>query len=361
MKCSRMLLLVTVTAAALTVRLTSPPIAAAQNNRAKPVKVYILAGQSNMVGHAKVSLLERQIHAPETKAEFAHLHHNGQWILRDDVWIRFGDRKGNLTVGFGARDCIGPELGFGHVMGDRYDQQVLIIKTAWGGKSLARDFRPPSARLSEEQLQQILDKAREDARRRNRPEPTLDDIRTQIGFSYRQMIEEVQDSLANLKEYFPQYQGQGYELAGFVWFQGWNDMINPEFTAEYVDNMVHFIRDVRRDLKAPRLPFVIGQMGVGGDKPSSNTVQLKEAQAAAAAHPEFHGNVALVRTDVFWDKRAQEVYDKGWQQHLEEWNQVGSDRPYHYLGSVRFFNAAGKAFAEALLELEKQGPSHSTR
>ena len=69
---------------------------------AKPVRVYILAGQSNMEGKAKVSLLEHQAKQPSTREQFKHLRANDKWVERDDVWIRFFDRKGKLTVGYGS-------------------------------------------------------------------------------------------------------------------------------------------------------------------------------------------------------------------------------------------------------------------
>ena len=84
------------------------------------------------------------------------------------------------------------------------------------------------------------------------------------GLEYELMVEGVHNALKNIDKIVPDYKGQGYEIAGFVWFQGWNDMINAQYTAEYADNMANFIRDVRKDLKAPKLPFVIGQLGVGG-------------------------------------------------------------------------------------------------
>src|SRR6187431_1350737 len=68
----------------------------------KTVKVFILAGQSNMEGKAKVSLLETQVKAEATRPYFAHFEKEGKWIERDDVWIKFLDRKGALTVGYGS-------------------------------------------------------------------------------------------------------------------------------------------------------------------------------------------------------------------------------------------------------------------
>ena len=128
-------------------------------------------------------------------------------------------------------------------------------------------------------------------------------------------------------------------------------MISAEATAEYTANLGHFIRDVRKNLKAPTLPVVIGEMGVDGANPNANVKRFKDAQAAIAAVPEFKGNVALVKTDLFWDTEAEAVFKKGWRQNLDEWNKVGSDYPYHYLGSPRMLLAIGRAFGEALLTL----------
>jgi hypothetical protein len=313
----------------------------------KPIKVFILAGQSNMEGKAKVSLLEYQADQPATRDFFKHLRKDGRWIERDNVWIKFLDRKGKLTVGFGSPKCIGPELEFGTVVGDRYDEPVLLIKVAWGGRSLFRDFRSPSAGLP---APAVLEKLLADEKKR-KPNATLDDIKATFGASYRAMLEEVNGTLADLKTYYPGYTGEGYELAGFVWFQGWNDMIDAAATTEYTSNLTHFIRDVRKDLKAPRLPFVIGQMGVDGQNPSANIKRFKDAQAAVLDVAEFKGNVAMVKTDAFWDTDAEAVFKKGWRENLDEWNKVGSDYPYHYLGSAKTMCRIGRAFGEAMLEL----------
>ena len=125
----------------------------------KPVKVFILAGQSNMEGKGGIDpLLNHQIKAPETKEFFAHFHKNGKYIEREDVWINFLNRRGRLTVGFGSPGKIGPELEFGHVVGNHYEEPVLIIKTAWGGKSIGRDFRPPSSGLpGKEELNEFVE------------------------------------------------------------------------------------------------------------------------------------------------------------------------------------------------------------
>ena len=269
----------------------------------KKVKVFILAGQSNMEGKAKMTLLEYQIDQPETRDFFKHLKKDGKWVVRDDVWINYLDRRGKLTVGFGSRNCIGPELEFGNTVGNHFKEQVLIIKTAWGGKSIGRDFRPPSSGLpNEEKLEQILQQTNKRNKERNRPEITMDDVKDTYGKYYREMMKEINTTLKELKTRFPQYKGQGYEFAGFVWFQGWNDMFDADFLANYGKHMANFIRDVRKDLKAPKLPFVIGQMGQNGPDGASDRMQkIKDAQASMESIQE------LVRSELALTQRSLQL------------------------------------------------------
>lgn len=316
-----------------------------------PVKVFILAGQSNMEGKAQVALLDRQLDDPETAALFEPLHRDGEYIVRDDVLIDYLGRRGGLTVGYGSPNRIGAELMFGHVVGDRFDEPVLLIKTAWGGKSIARDFRPPSAGLpSEAELQEILSKTNEGHRKNNRPEITMGEVLESYGWYYRAMMDEVRASLAEMGTRFPSLAGRDYELAGFVWFQGWNDQYGG-VEREYESNMRHFIRDVREKLGAPELPFVIGVMGQNGSQPARGAMlAIQEAQLAMEQVPEFEGNVRSVRTDVLVDTRAEALYPE-WEQRREEWDTIGSDHPYHYLGSTVWFSRIGTAFGEAMLDL----------
>ena len=330
------------------------PTAIAQTD-VRPVKVFVLAGQSNMEGKAQMRVLDHQINAPETAAYFARLHESGEYIVRDDVFINFLGRRGGLTVGYGSRDRVGVELAFGHTMGDSFEEPVLLIKAAWGGKSIVRDFRPPSAGLpTDEALQGILDKANENNRKKNRPEITMDDVKSSYGHFYRAMLEEVRVALREMGERFPQLAGRAPELAGFVWFQGWNDQYGGE--GEYQANMEHFIRDVRRDLKTPDLPFVIGVMGQNGSKPAAGAMlTIQNSQMAMERVTGFEGNVRAVRTDRLVDTAAEALYPE-WQQRTDEWEKIGSDHPYHYLGSAIWFSRMGDAFAEAMLEMLDRGP-----
>ncbi len=132
--------------------MTSLTVSNAQN-----IKIFILAGQSNAQGHGEIIPTETNgtlshFMCNGGDVEFGHLQNtDGSWATRNDVWVRFDDEfrdllTGDLNVGFGANETqIGPELGLGHQLGDYSSDKILIIKTAWGGKSLAVDFRPPSA------------------------------------------------------------------------------------------------------------------------------------------------------------------------------------------------------------------------
>lgn len=320
------------------------------------VKVFVLAGQSNMEGKAPNELLEHQATNPKTRDLFAHLRKEEKWIVRDDVFVKFLDRSGGLTIGFGSPGKTGPELEFGTALGNHFTEPVLLIKTAWGGHSLFKNFRSPSARLpSDEKLQAELEQAQDrvqkenEKRKRNDPLPTMEDIKQSYGSSYRQMLAEVKATLENCETLFPPLQGKTLELAGFVWFQGWNDQYGAQ--DEYASNMTHFIQDVRRDLKAPKLPFVIAAMGQNGSKPAQGPLlTIREAQLSMNDVPEFQGNVKAFRTDVLVDKAAEDLYPH-WKERFEEWKLIGGDHPYHYLGSAIWFNRIGKAMGDAMLEL----------
>ena len=107
----------------------------------------------------------------------------------------------------------------------------------------------------------------------------------------------------------------------------------------------------------PKLPFVIGEMGVDGRDAGANIKRFKEAQAAVLKEPRFQGNVAVVKTDLFWDEDAAAVFKKGWRAHIDEWSKVGSDFPYHYLGSAKTMLAIGRAFGTAMLVLRGEKKS----
>lgn len=318
-------------------------LALAAQDAPRTVKVYVLAGQSNMEGKGRMSLAEYQSEAPEFRDFYAHLKKDGKWVVRDDVFINFLERRGKLTVGFGSPGCIGPELEFGMAMGDLHPEPVLLVKAAWGGRSLGRDFLPPSAaQPSDAELQAVVDK--ENANPKKKKDVALPEVRERYGKSYREMLAEVRTTLKELDVRFPELKGCAPELAGFVWFQGWNDHLDARFADAYQANLECLIRDVRKDLGAPKLPVVLGQMGQSGFKPAEGGMKKVNDAMAAAAKLE---RVQVVATAPFWDPDADKLIAT-WRQNKEAWEKVGSDLGYHYLGSVRTFCRIGRAFGAAM-------------
>ena len=391
---------------------------------AKPLKVFILCGQSNMEGHAKITTFEAMKQDPATRAIYREMvDSSGNPITCRDVWIscftgggdNMGEGHGKLTAGFGSRrnpaeasDKIGPEFTFGIYAQKALREPVLIIKTAWGGKSIHTDFRPPSAGLypfSEQELENLK------KRGKNLKEVKAEKAE-QTGRFYRLMIEHVRRVLKDVKRVYPGYDSKdGYEIAGFAWFQGWNDMVasgtypnrgQPSGYDAYSECLAHFIRDVRKDLKAPDMKFVIGVMGVGGplDKYASPRYvpihgSFREAMAAPASLPEFKGNVMAVPTAPFWDMRLQRMEDnqgkikqmagflkskhkghpnkdgsmdaQAQKTYLDKYRRkliseedksyakiARSNAAYHYFGSAKTMGRIGKAFAEAMIEMRNK-------
>jgi len=296
---------------------------------AKPsVKVFLLVGQSNMQGKGSVEQLGQLVKSDP--ARFGRLQKDGKWVERDNVFVVYpqfteggkDDLNGKLTVGFGwpPRERFGPELGFGNVVGDAIHGPVLLIKCAWGGQSLDVDFRPPSSGWDKPF----------DPNNREQWKPGTK------GWAYQQIFNNVHATLDDLGKSVPELKGRSYDIAGLVWFQGWNDLIDPKRVSAYEGNLVHFIRDVRLHLNKPRLPIVIGVMGQDGDKPSPPMQRMRQAQEAPARMDEFRGSVVAVPTAPYWDPTVH--YDGG----------------YHYNGSARFFYDAGEAFGNAMLKLLDQ-------
>ncbi len=385
---------------------------------AKPLKVFILVGQSNMEGHARIETFDYIGDDPKTAPLLKEMRSaDGKPTVCDHVWISYltgkfdgtadGEGLGKLTAGFGARGStptqdggkIGPEFTFGLAMDKALKEPVLIIKCAWGGRSLHTEFRPPSAGsfvFSEEQ------KAKFAKQGKNLAEVEAEKQK-EIGVFYRKVIEHVKHVTKDIKRVCPAYdEKQGYELAGFVWFQGFNDLVAgdvyPATTpggkvrdySKYSEWLADLIRDVRKDLNAPKLPFVIGVLGVGGLNPGDGTLAFRKAMAAPAFMPEFKGTVTAVETAPFWSEELAAIDAKkgklkgikaGLQNQVKNgkltkeqadaeakkkeaelimaadealWKRGASNAGYHYMGCAKTFAQIGKALAEASLAMMKQ-------
>ena len=296
------------------------------------LKVFILAGQSNMVGFGQV-LGDKpgtmQYHLKNDAEKYNHLTNNGEPIVRQDVYVvnlsAPGKQKeaGFLDTNFGAQaNHIGPEYGFGWVVGEYFKDPVLIIKCSWGGRSLKHNFLPPSVE--------------------DYPKPQKDGDK---GFQYAEVIRHVKEVTGNLKKYVPGYKGQGYEIVGFGWHQGWNDRIDQSAVDAYEHNLTALIKDLRKDLGVKDMPFVSANTGMSGwDVPQRYRAKVTkhvEAQLAVGdpkKHPEFAGTVAGVETRDF--ARTQE--------------QSPSKQEFHWNRNWESYYLIGDAMGKAMVELIKK-------
>ncbi len=298
-------------------------------------KVFILAGQSNMEGQAVVDLAGKDYNGargtlvaiaddPAIAPRVAHLRNaDGSWKTRNDVFVRYTpERKpaqfGPLAFGYTPyldKHHFGPELQFGHVVGDAIDEPVLLVKTAWGGKSLFKDFRPPSSG-------------------------------GETGPYYRRMIDDVRTALDRADDEIPALKGRTPELAGFVWYHGWNDGCEPDTAVPaYEQNLVNLICDIRREFNAPQLPVVIGEItGPWVEAPGAwNTLRL--AQAAAAARPELRdasGNAHVLFAPTAAFVRAPE-------------NSPNPGHGHHEFGNAETYFLVGDALGTAMRALTVDG------
>lgn len=302
-----------------------------------PIQVFVLAGQSNMVGHGIVSPSQSQLDKnggmgtlmhvvtnEPTGSRFRHLlSSEGNWRTRQDVWLANLNGVGKLSV---TSNTIGPELQFGHRIGDAIDAPVLLIKVAWGGKSLQTDFRPPSSGGN-------------------------------LGPYYVQMVNRIHEVLENVDQYIPNYQGQGVELAGFAWHQGWNDRVNQAANDEYQSNCVNLINDIRAEFNQPDLPFIIATTGMAGwEESHPRALSLMNAQLAVPSDPRLlePNHVFSVDTRDYYRDAASSPSNQGyhWNTNAETYLLIGDGLALAMLDSVCSRNenvglGCDKAFYEA--------------
>jgi lysophospholipase L1-like esterase len=241
------------------------------------LRVFLLAGQSNMEGHGVVDLDDPRDYnggrgtlaafskTSEGAKDWADLKRaDGTWATRDDVFVTYrpahGERKcGALSIGFAVyagQHHIGPELGIGRALGERFAEPVLLVKTAWGGKSLAKDFRPPSAG-------------------------------GEVGPCYQLMLAEYREAIAQLAVDHPQLAGHRPRLDGVIWFQGWNDACDDAATKSYAANLAALIADLRAEFADPELPFVAGETGNWDGEEFRSAQRLGCLASAVATNTRF--------------------------------------------------------------------------
>jgi alpha-galactosidase len=305
-----------------------------------PIKiVHFGRGQTNLtyaqydVPGTLYTLVKRQGKFPEL------IDDKGDWKARNDVIYKgviSAVGQGPLKAGIQG-NTIGPELGFGWVMGEALDEPVLLIKASIGNRSLGWDILPPgSPRYTYEGTVYAGYKDTAPSwKEGEEPKP----VNWYAGKQYDDYTAAIHEVLNNFGTLFPDFKDQGYEVAGFVWWQGHKDSGSAAHIAHYEENLVHLIEAWRKEFNAPKAPWVIATVGFHGDKLPAQFRGIFDAQMAVAdpqKHPELAGTVATVDTRPFW--REPDV----------------SPRPqdYHYNRNAETYYLVGEALGRAMVELQ---------
>ncbi|MCP4488499.1 MAG: hypothetical protein GY820_14440 [Gammaproteobacteria bacterium] len=193
-----------------------------------------------------------------------------QGALSSEGTLSFNERYGNLSTGFGSvTSFYGPELVFGHYLGNQVVDDVLLLKVVQGGTDLRLDWKTSCSSQNSGNQFTVEELAQESL--------------------YDALIAKARAIQSDSTSYFPEYSGKTIEIAGFLWFQGWNDGGCTTCAENYETNLNCLVSDLRNDLNDPDLPVVIIQSHRGD---ATSAVQV--AQYNVAANTE---NTNLAITD----------------------------------------------------------------
>jgi len=310
-------------------------------NMSKPVQVFILLGQSNMLGFGKIGAADQEgslTHAVKVKGKYPYLVDDaGQWTVRNDVRNArvMGSGTGNMrsfnnewmTI---SRGKIGPEIGIGHHVGQVIDAPVLILKSCIGNRSLGWDLLPPGSKQYEQDgmIYAGYKESPDKWKKGETPEP----IGWYAGMQYDGDIANAKRVLAELDKYYPG--AEKYEIAGFFWWQGDKDRYNAAHASRYEQNLVQLIEQLRTDFDAPDAKFVCATLGQTVKGAGGAEGHILDAQLAvdgrSGKYKQFRGNVATV--------------------YSHPLSQGGASNS-HYGGNAETYMNIGEAMGQAMAEL----------
>jgi len=309
----------------------------------KPIKVFILMGQSNMVGMGDIG--------PEaTKGTLKYLTKTDTkypWLVDGDKWTERKDayyydarvKKGApLSPTANNGNAIGPELGFGYVMGHVLDEPVLILKSCIGNRSLGWDLLPPGSKpFPFEGKTYAGYKDTPDSWTEGQPKK---DVKWYAGKQYDDDMTNANEALKTIAKWYPGYKDQGYEIAGFVWWQGHKDTGSAAHASKYEENLERLVDCLRKDYDAPKAKFVLAT-GCGNPGREGLGKKIAEAQLAigdAKKYKAFEGNVKAVDSRDLW--READVSPK--------------NQGYHYNRNAETYVEVGLRLGWAMAELLEQ-------
>lgn len=318
----------------------------------RPVQVYVLLGQSNMLGFGKIDPSKGKsegclTHAVKEKNLYPYLvDDSGDWTVRRDVRnVRVmgsglgGMRQFNnewMTI---KGRTIGPEIGIGHHLGNATEAPVMILKSCIGNRALGWDLLPPGGEgfeFTDSKGVTWVHPGYKGTPERWKKGEEPKAIKWYAGMQYDGDIARAKKVLSELDSYYPQ--AKGYEIAGFFWWQGDRDSRSEALSSRYEQNLVHLIRQLRKDFNAPQAKFVCATLGQTQKGDTGNGRKILEAMFAVDGtsenrkYPEFNGNVATV-----------------YSHPLSKGGSSGS----HYGGNAETYMNIGEAMGRAMVELMK--------
>lgn len=345
------------------VLLVLPATAADRNDRlpdpdgrpadvSKPVKVFIIMGQSNTLemGNVKGDKDGALEHAVKSGGLYPFMVDDaGQWTVRKDVRNvhtqgsggpsgKGGIKRNDWLTVSGSK--IGIEQGIGHHLGNALDEPVLILKSSIGNRSLGWDLLPPGSPSYEftdpkdgkTYVYAGYGQSPDRWEKGTEPKP----IGWQAGLQYDGDVARAKDVLNKLGDFYPG--ATQYEVAGFFWWQGDKDRYNAGHSQKYEPNLVNLIKALRKEFNAPNAKFVCATLGqTDKDNATGTEEDIIAAQLAVSEpgkHPEFQGNVATVYTHPL---------------------SKGGASNNHYNGNAETYMNVGLGMGEAMVELLKGG------
>jgi len=268
------------------------------------------------------------------------LDERGEWVVRKDAHVNdayMGKGKDAPFSPMWRGGTFGPEVGFGSVIATYHDEPVILMKVDIGNRSLGWDILPPGSERF--QIGDTMYAGYKDGQSNwpvSQGEPKQGGW--YAGKQYDEYTASIHHVLDNFAEIYPQYADQGYEIAGFVWWQGHKDQ-NEVHASRYATNFANLVKAWRKEFNAPNAPWVLATIAFDGWKLSGPGKMVAEAQLSvdgdAGVFPEHKGNVKTVEARDFWREPGESPKNQG----------------YHYNHNGETYFLVGDALGRAMVEL----------
>jgi alpha-galactosidase len=276
----------------------------------------------------------------EEMSQFPNLlNEKGEWIVRKDAHVNdsyMGKGKDAPFSPMWRNGTFGPEVGFGSVIATYHDEPVILMKVDIGNRSLGYDILPPgsvSTTYEGANIPGYKEKLDKDGKI---IKWTGDGW--YAGMQYDEYTKSIHNVLDNFGKIYPQYATQGYEIAGFVWWQGHKDQ-NDAHASLYAKNFANLVKAWRKEFNAPNAPWVLATIAFEGWRLSGPGKAVAEAQLSvdgdAGVFPEHKGNVKTIEARDFWREPGESPKNQG----------------YHYNHNGETYYLVGDALGRAMVGL----------